>query len=139
MSSPLEEVKKEAAERAIQIWLDIPKIGSESELTPANGWQDEHITKFFNIVRYRLTDSSPEVVSIYCQLIIEMLRKGIQAKQKNMKTLVHTVFNGLGKQISPLRELFREMVLSSPSHLFMAMQGEILVDANQPLLIDFLS
>ena len=40
MSSPLEEVKKEAAERAIQIWQDIPKIGSESELTPANGWQD---------------------------------------------------------------------------------------------------
>ena len=30
MSSPLEEVKKEAALRAIQIWEDIPRISSEN-------------------------------------------------------------------------------------------------------------
>jgi len=59
MSSPLEEVKKEAALRAIKIWEDIPRISSENDLTASNGWQEEHIAKFFNICKYRLSDSNP--------------------------------------------------------------------------------
>lgn len=69
MSSPIEEIKKEAAERALKIWEDIPKITSENELNPANGWQDDHITKFFNIIKYRLSDT-PEIVYLYCQLLV---------------------------------------------------------------------
>jgi len=68
-----------------------------------------------------------------------MLRKGLTAKQKNVKILVHPAFNGLSRNLPCLKELFKEMVLNSPSQMFTAMQGEILVEGTQPLLIDFLN
>jgi hypothetical protein len=38
MSSPIDSVKKEAAEYAISFWENIPKISNETELVPSNGW-----------------------------------------------------------------------------------------------------
>lgn len=40
MSSPIDSVKKEAAEYAISLWESMPKIASEAELTPSNGWHE---------------------------------------------------------------------------------------------------
>lgn len=58
MSNPIESVKKEAAERALKIWEDIPRINDEKELTISNGWLEEYVSKFFNIIKYRLTESN---------------------------------------------------------------------------------
>jgi hypothetical protein len=102
MSSPIEEIKKEAAERALKIWEDIPKITSENELNPANGWQDDYITKFFNIIKYRLSDT-PEIVYLYCHLLVEMLQKGINLKQKHMKSVIHSVFSNLSRGLSCIK------------------------------------
>jgi hypothetical protein len=139
MSSPIEEVKKEAAERAIKIWEEIPRLSGEGDLTAANGWQEESIARFFNIIKCRLNDSTPEIVSLYCQLLSEMLRKGVPVKQRNMRSVVHTIFSNLSRGLPAVKELFREMVVSCPSHMFAAMQSEVLLEGNQPALIDFLN
>lgn len=64
-----------------------------------------------------------------------MLRKGISVRQKNMKTLVHTVFSSVAKGPSCLRELFREMFASSPNHMLTMSQSEILIEGNQSILV----
>lgn len=38
MSSPIDSVKREAAEYAISLWENMPKLSSEAELVASNGW-----------------------------------------------------------------------------------------------------
>jgi hypothetical protein len=107
MSNPLDSVKREAAEHAISIWQGIPKINSESELTPSNGWHDEYISKLFNIIRCRLSETNLDIISLYCRLVIEMINKGVTVKNKYMKTIVPVVVYNMTKGSQELKNLFK--------------------------------
>lgn len=78
-------------------------------------------------------------MSIYSKLVIEMMRKGLTLKQKHMKMLIHPIYENLLRNWSCTKELFKEMVVNSPGIMFQNMQGEILNENLQPILIEFIS
>ncbi len=95
--------------------------------------------KLFNIIKCRLSEPNQEIVALYCRLLLEMINKGITVKHKTMKTAVQTVYNNLGKGNPEIKNLFKEMVNNSPSHMFSTMLGEIYSETSRDVLVEFIA
>jgi hypothetical protein len=66
-------------------------IANEADLTPTNGWNQECITKFCGMVRFRLNECD-EVASVYSELLKIMIHKGILTRNKGLKQIIQTIF-----------------------------------------------
>lgn len=66
---------------------------------------------------------------------MEMMNKGVTAKNKHMKQVAQTIGNNLSKGCIELKKLYREMVANAPHLMFAMMQGDVCNELNRASVV----
>ena len=69
MSHHLAEGKISSAKHILALMDKVPKVQSENDLESKNGWNQQVMDQFFNIMKHRIADQ-PDISELYCSILI---------------------------------------------------------------------
>ena len=133
MSHHLVEGKINSARHIRGIVEKVGKVQGENELNEKNGWNQQVMEQFFNILKHRIVDQA-DISELYCEIITEMNSKGLVVRSKGLRTIIPTVINKLRDGQVHINKLFENLVETHPTYLFSLMVNEVSKEARIPIL-----